>query len=111
MGEPGAGGDPPARSPHHKAQSHQKGFGHLRHRLGLFTDGDGQGRQANRTAAELRADGLQNCPVQTIQTERIDLEQVKGITGSLGSDQARSPDLGVVTHPAQQTIGDTRCAA
>ena len=79
-------------------------------RVLLLADGDGQGREAHRTAAELLADRAQDLAVEPVQPGVVDLEQVERLARHLAGDDAGAAHLRVVAHALEQAIGHPRGA-
>src|SRR3546814_14783813 len=59
-------------------------------------------------AVELMDDGSEQLAVHQIQALRIDLEHGQCGVGGIGIDASVGLDLGVIAHPAQKAVGDTR---
>ena len=105
------GGDSATWGTHEESQANQEGFGDLLDRLRLLPHADGKGRQPHRATVELAADGLQDGTVQTIQAQLVNLVEVQGGSSDLWGDGCLGMDVGVVTYPTQQSVGDTWCAS
>ena len=84
---------------------------HVLDRLGLLADADRQRRQADRAAAELAAQGVEDGAVDLVEAELVDPEQRQPGARDVGRDVAVAADLGEVADPAQQAVGDARRAA
>ena len=84
-----------ARSPGQISLLHEEGFVDVLYGHGFLVDGGGQGVQADRTAAVIEDDPLQQAPVHGVQTFGVDLQPVQGeIRRGLGA-HAVAGDLGV----------------
>ncbi|MCY1425097.1 hypothetical protein D9M71_408770 [compost metagenome] len=76
----------------------------------LFADGCSQVVHAHRAAVELLDHGQQQATVRMVETTLVDIQQVqRHVSHGLG-DLALAAHLGVVTHAAQQAVGDARRA-
>src|ERR671935_1525661 len=62
-------------------------------RLLLLAEGDGERREADRPAAELDRDRLQQVAVGPLQADRVDLVQLERLERDLERDRALVPDL------------------
>ena len=67
------GGDPAAGRAGDHARPHQERFAHLLDGGGLFTDSDRQRRHADRAAAEAAGQRRQHSPVESVETELVDV--------------------------------------
>src|SRR6185503_12823472 len=84
---------------------------HVLDRVALFADRAREIVDADRSAAELVDDGLQELPIHHIQARDVDVEHAQARVGYFASDAALRFHFGVVAHPAQQAVGDARRAA
>ena len=64
-----------------KALLHQERFVHVFDGIDGFTDGGGNGVEADGTAAEFIDDDLQDPAVRPVEAARIDFQPVQGIVG------------------------------
>ena len=80
-------------------------------RARIFAKSRGDGRQADRSALELRYNGREYLVVDLIETLAVDIERLKGITGNHKVDRSVAFDLGEVADATQQGVGDSGCAA
>ena len=78
---------------------------------GLLGDRDRQGREADRAAAELGRDGVEQGAVAAVEPAGVDLEHLQRGGGDVGVDRPGSLHLGEVADPLQQPVGDPRRAA
>src|SRR5262249_26278849 len=80
-------------------------------RVRLLAESDRQRRQADRTAAELADDRLEQGPVDALETVLLDLEQVERLVRDLGRDGALVAHLGDVADAPQNPVRDAWRAA
>ena len=85
-------------------------LGDLLDGLHLLADGDREGADADRPAAEPAHQRVQHGSVEPVQPQFVHVVDGQRGTGDLLGDHPVGPDLGVVAHPAEQPIGDPRCA-
>ena len=78
---------------------------------GVFTDGDGNAANTDRAAVKLVDEGLKEALVHFIETGFINVAHGQRLAGNALGDDALGLHLGVITHPAQEMIGDARRAA
>ena len=64
----------------------------------------------DRTAGIIRRNGREISPVHGVETGGIDLKRGERAVGSLAVDGLGAVNVRKVTHAAQQTAGDARCA-
>src|SRR3569623_8615 len=102
---------PPARGTHEKALLNQKRLQHVFDGAALFADGGGQAVDAHRAAVEFVDEGEQQLAVHHVDAFAINVEHVQRLLRHSAADAAVGLDLGVITHTAQQAVGDARRAA
>ena len=101
--------DASARCPADQTLTHEERLGHGLDRLRLLPDGHRERREADRTATEPGAQRRQDCPVQAIEAEHVDLVHLeRSVRGGQG-EPAVPAHLGPVAHATQETVGDPRC--
>ena len=79
-----------------KALLHQERFVHVFDGIDGFTDGGGNGVEADGTAAEFIDDDLQDPAVRPVEAARIDFQPVQGIVGQGRRNRRGFGDLGEV---------------
>ncbi len=107
----GRRGDAAARCALQEAALQEERFVHIHDRVGLVAEGGSDGFEADRTAIKLRDDAEQHGAVRFVQPECVDVEHSEGCVSRIPGDDARTANLGVVAHAAQQAVGDARRAA
>src|SRR2546422_1649373 len=101
----------PRRRSHDEADLQEIGLHQLRERLRLVVDRGRDGFDADGASAVVLDDGAQEPPVEPVETPPVDTLLVERVPSDGGRDDAVARHLGVVAHPAQQTIHDPRRAA
>ena len=81
-------GNATLRSTIKETQLEQIGFDHIHNGLGFFANGGGDSVQPNRTAVIFLDNSFQDTPVQVIQAERVDCQQVEA---SLATARVTTP--------------------
>src|SRR4029077_16611448 len=104
------GEDASGRGPLEQALLQEIWLEHVLDRVLLLADRDRQGREADRAAAELGRDRVQQGAVTAVESLRVDLEHFQGPSGGRGADLAAPLHLGEVPNPLQQAVGDARGA-
>ena len=74
-------GDATARCAREETEAYEEGLGELLDRLALLGDRHREGRDADRSAAEAAAKGVQHGTIETIEAEIVDLVQLQGGSG------------------------------
>ena len=77
----------------------------------LFADSDRQGVEAHRTASELMDKRLNDALIHFIETIGVNIEHLERLGGRVLVDHPAGADLGKITDPAQEIVGDAGCAA
>src|SRR5699024_1555819 len=73
---PGRGrGQPPSRTAQHVALPDEVGLGHRLDGVTLLADGDGEGGQADGPPTETAAQGVEDGPVEAVETDLVDVEE------------------------------------
>jgi hypothetical protein len=91
---------PTALSPSHQPLTNKKGFNNGFNGFGLFAHRNGERSEPHGPAVETVDQGDENCPVETVETARVYVKQVK--SGLSARQSILSPvHIGVVTHPPQ----------
>ena len=72
---------------------------------GASADRYSESAEAHRAAAKPAAGGLEDGPVEFVETELVHLEQLEAGPGHLPVDGAVPPHLGVVADPLQEPVG------
>ena len=109
---PGAGRDHPAtRGALQQTLLDQVGFDHVLDGVADLADGGRDVVQSHRTATEALDDGFEEIAVHDVQPDRVHVEHAQGVVGHAAGDAAVGADLGVVPHPAEQSVGNARRAA
>ena len=103
------GHSPPGRA-HEKTLLDQIGLQYILYGAPLLSDGRRQIIDPDRPAVEFFDDRQQQAPIHAVETVGVHLQHRKRGVSDRGGDMAVTLDLGIVAHPAQQTIGDARCA-
>ena len=103
--------DTPARRAVQKADLDQERFVDFFDRVLFLGQGCSQRVHAHRAALIFLDDGQQQLAVHFVEAVTIDLQHLQRGLGGRQIDLSRAPYLGIVTHTAQQTVGDTRSAA
>src|SRR5512138_3020444 len=80
-----------------EAELEEIGLDYVHDRILLLTDRGGDGIQADRSATVFVDDRLEHAAVEVVQTERVNLQEVKRFFGNLRGDLPISADLGIVT--------------
>ena len=78
-------------------------------RVGLLADAHGQGRQADRTAAEAGADGVQDGPVHLVEAQLVHPEQLEALAGP--PPRRRCRRRGPRRSPGPASAAGWRCGA
>src|SRR5512140_1756147 len=79
---------------------------HLTDGVGFLTNSSGETLDADGTAVELVNDGGENRAIHTIESARIDLQQLQCAERDLAGDDRGIVDLGIIAHTPQQSIRD-----
>ena len=103
--------DATARRAHDQALLQQVRLVDVLDRVLLLADRNRERREADRAAAELRADRPEDVAVEAIEAALVDLEQIQRLGGDPGVDVAAAADLGEVSHALEQPVGHARRAA
>ena len=74
----------------------------------LLADGRRDAVDSRRSAVEPLDDRREKLPVQGVEALRVDLEQIEGGCRDRLRDAPVGLHLGVVAHPSQQPVGDSR---
>jgi hypothetical protein len=90
---------------------HEEWLVHFFDRIRIFADGCTNRVQANRSAIELLDDRPNDARIHVVEAERVDVEQRERLVRDVLGDHAVSLHLRVVTHAAEQAVGDPRRAA
>src|SRR5207253_658791 len=98
----GPGGHPPARRAHEQADLEQEGLVHVLDRLRLLAHGDGEGADADRSPAEVAAEGGEDGTVDLVEPQGVDAERGETGVGRLLVDDAGATHLGEVTDAPQE---------
>jgi len=86
-------------------------LGHVFQRATLLAERGRQAVDADRSAVETLDDRRQQFAIQGVKTQAVHLEQIqRGVRHGL-VNAAVGPDLRIVAHAPQQTVGDARRAA
>src|SRR5512133_4397144 len=93
------GGRAPAWGALQQAALQEIGLVDVLERVGLVVDGDGQGREADGTAGELRAYGGEDLAVEAVESQLVDLQHRQRRVGRRVVDRAGAAHLGPVAHP------------
>src|SRR3989441_2098810 len=116
----GRGADVRAAEPRHHApprgaldepELEQVGLVDVLDRVRLLTERDGERREPDRPSLELVHDRGEQLAVDPLEALRVDLEQIEGLGGDLGSDRTLVAHLGHVADAAQDAVRDPRRAA
>ncbi|GAA3155408.1 hypothetical protein GCM10017687_86770 [Streptomyces echinatus] len=99
-------GHPAARGTGEQALPDQERLGDLLHGLPLLPHRDGEGGQADRSAAEQLQQRLQDRAVEAVEAAGVDLVDGEGGGRDLAGDHPVGLDLRIVADAAQQTVGD-----
>ena len=94
VAEGALGGAAAARRPLEQAALEQVGLVDVLDRVRLLADRDGERREPDGAAAEVRADGREDLAVQAIQALVVDLEEVERGARGVGVDVPTPMDLG-----------------
>src|SRR5262249_28352773 len=105
------GGGAAARGARQESLLHQERLLALLERSPIFADGGGDRRESHRAPVELLDDRLQDAGIHVVESELIDVESFEGFRRDGCRDRSAGAHLGVVPHPLQQAVGDTRGAA
>ena len=89
----------------------QEGLNHILERVPGLGQGGRQRFHAHRATAKGLDQGLQIAPVETVQTDLVDLQPRQRPIGHSRTDLARAFGLGEIADTAQQAAGDAGCAA
>ena len=80
-------------------------------RPGLFADGNRKRIESHRAAAKFMDERLDDPLVHLVEAVGIDVEHFERLGCGVPVHDAAGTDLGIVTNPAQEIIGDSRRAA
>ena len=91
-----------------EADLEQEGLDHLGQGLGLVIDGRRDGLEPDGAAAVLLDDGAEEAAIEPVEAGRVHALAVERVDGPRGRYHAAALDLDVVSHPAQEPVGDPR---
>ena len=108
----GAGrGDAAARGALQVALLDEVGFDDVFQGAAFFANAGSQGIEADRPAAEVFDDDVEQAAVEVVKAAVVDGEQFERFIGDGAGDDAAAAYVGVVAHAAQEAVGDARRAA
>ena len=88
----------------------RKGLDHVFDRVAFLADRGGDVVEPDRAAVEAVDHGLEQLSVHHVESVRVDVEHHQRLVGERLGDLAAAFHVGVVAHPAQQSVGDARRA-
>src|SRR3954447_14645992 len=103
--------DPAARRAGEQTRPDEEGLGDGLEGLRPLRDSPRQCGEPHRAATEAAQQGVEDCAIEPIETDLVDLVDLQCRPGDVAGHHAVSADLGEVTHPAQQPVGDAGRAA
>ena len=88
--------------------SDEEGFDNVLDRVGVLLDAHRDRLDPHRVAAECPAEHPEHSPVELVEPDRIDAEDVERRGGDVDVDAPSRTDLGIVTGSAEQAVDDAR---
>ena len=89
----------------------QKRFNDVFNRVTLFANAGSDVVKPHWPAVTTVNHAFKLFTVHHVKALGVDIKHRQRLVGDVQADVARPFDIGVVTHTAQQAVGDTRCAA
>ena len=111
MGPGGGHGDAAARRAGEEAELDQVGLVDIHDGVGVLGDGGGEGVEPDGSAIEALDQGAQQAAVVFVEAELVDAQAAQGLVGDGVGDDAVRADLGEVSDPSEQPVGDSRRAS
>src|SRR5690606_16083278 len=105
------GRDPSTRGASEQAALDEEGLVHLLERRAVFSYGCGERVEPNWPPYELLDDRAEYRPVTAVEADVVDAERLECGLGASHGDGLLACHLGVISHPAQQPLGDAHGAA
>jgi len=106
-----AGRDAAAWGAVEKTNLDEEGFVDLFESILLFGEGGGESVEADRTAIIFLDDGAEQAAIKLVEAVGVDFQHFEGSDGGGAVDFSGGANFSEVSHTAQKTVRDARCAA
>jgi len=89
----------------------QVGLDHVFNGFALLANAGGDVVQTHRPAVKAVNHCFEQFAVHEVKALRVHIQHLERQVGNVQGNRAHALDVGVIAHPAQQAVGNTRCAA